>query len=59
MTIAKIFTAALITVTATASFGATKCDHKGSNGLFANTNPPVVKVQTVKTASASTQSGTR
>ncbi|MEK2644078.1 hypothetical protein [Bdellovibrio sp. BCCA] len=61
MTFAKIITAAVITIAAAASFGATKCDHKESGGLFAKTAAPSsVKVQTVKTASASsTHAGTR
>ncbi|WP_295901692.1 hypothetical protein [uncultured Bdellovibrio sp.] len=61
MTFAKIITATIITIAATTSFGATKCDHKESGGLFAKTAAPSsVKVQTVKTASApSTYTGTR
>lgn len=60
MTFAKIFTAAIITVAATTSFGATKCDHKDSRGLFTHTNPPaVVKTQVANTGSTSTHTGTR
>lgn len=60
MTFAKIITAAIITVTATTSFGATKCDHKGSNSLFAHTAAPSsVKAQVAKTVTTSTQAGTR
>lgn len=57
MTITKIITAAMITIFATASFAATKCDQKSTIGRFANTNPaPSVKVQTAQTT---TQSATR
>lgn len=60
MTIAKIFTAIVITAAATTSFGATKCDHKGSSGLFAHTNPPaVVKAQVAKVGTTSSIRGTR
>lgn len=58
MTLTKIITAAIITFSATASLASTKCDHKGSNGLFANTNPPA-SVKVVKTATATTQTGVR
>lgn len=59
MTITKIFTAAIITIAASTSLAATKCDHKGNSGLFANTNPTVVKTQVAKVGTASSQTGTR
>lgn len=62
MTLAKIITITVLTVAATTSLGATKCDHKGRADIFANTNPPVVaqtKIVKVTPAPApsSTQSG--
>ncbi len=59
MTFAKIITATIILMTATTSLAATKCDHKGSNGLFANTNPTVVKTKVAQAGTASSQAGTR
>ncbi len=52
MNFTKIITATIIAFSATASLASTKCDHKGSNGLFANTNPPAAT--SVKTATATT-----
>ncbi|WP_413612986.1 hypothetical protein [Bdellovibrio sp. HCB-110] len=62
MTFAKIITAAIITVAATTSFGATKCDHKGSGSLFAHTAAPSsVKAQVAKTVTTTSthNTGTR
>ncbi len=51
MTLVKIFTAALMTLSATTAL-ASKCTHKDMGGRFANTNPPksvqVAKAQVTK-----------
>lgn len=58
MKAAKIITVAILTIAASASFAnssnSTKCDHRGSAGLFANTNPQVSSIKTVKVASSAT-----
>ncbi|AHI04817.1 hypothetical protein BDW_01535 [Bdellovibrio bacteriovorus W] len=69
MKAAKIITVAILTITASASFAnssnSTKCDHRGSAGLFANTNPSVSTIKAAKVASsttttnATTKTGTR
>lgn len=59
MTLTKIFTAAIITVSATVSFGATKCDSKVNVGRFANTNPPAKFTQVAKDVKTTTKAGVR
>lgn len=59
MTITKILTAAIIAMSASTSLATTKCDHKGTSSLFANTNPPAVVKTVAQTASATTQVGVR
>lgn len=56
MKLAKTLTLVALTLAASSSFAAkAKCDHRGQNSLFANTNPAskvegkkLVKVSTVK-----------
>lgn len=57
MKLVKIFSIAMITLTATASLAATKCSHKETGGRFANTNPPA-KTQVAK-AVTNTKVGVR
>ncbi|KYG67690.1 hypothetical protein [Bdellovibrio bacteriovorus] len=59
MTITKIITAAIITLSAASSFAGTKCDHKDLGGRFSHTNPPATQTQVVKTATTSTYTGAR
>ncbi|WP_291515627.1 hypothetical protein [Bdellovibrio sp. ArHS] len=57
MTITKIITATIITLSATSSFAGTKCSHKDLGGRFSHTTASP-QVQVVKTTT-STYSGTR
>lgn len=59
MTFAKIITATVIALAATSSFAATKCDHKGNGGLFANTNPTQSSHETVKADTKTVKAGVR
>lgn len=59
MTITKIFTAAVLTLAATTSLAATKCDNKVNVGRFANTNPPAKYLQAANIAKASAKVGVR
>ncbi|AHZ86049.1 hypothetical protein AB1A81_01995 [Bdellovibrio bacteriovorus] len=57
MTFTKIITAAIITMSATASFGATKCTDKANMGRHAHTASQSKFSPTVKVVKTATNSG--
>lgn len=59
MKVVKIITVAVLTIAASTSFAnssnSTKCDHRGTASLFANTNPSVSSVKAAKVVASSTK----
>lgn len=59
MKIAKIITTVVLTIAATSSLAATKCNNKNNVGRFANTNPPAKFTQVAQDAKAAVKAGVR